>query len=61
MKRLLVSVFLLCSLNAVKAAPILIPPIRPGTFIQSRDGAHDTVMVPVLNACTGKSLSEQHL
>lgn len=49
MKRLFVSVFLLCSLNAVNAAPKLFPD-SSRTFIQSRDGAHDTVMVPVLNA-----------
>jgi membrane-bound lytic murein transglycosylase D len=49
MKRLFVSVFLLCSLNAVNAAPKLFPD-SSRTFIQSRDGAHDTIMVPVLNA-----------
>ncbi|HTD41808.1 MAG TPA: lytic transglycosylase domain-containing protein, partial [Mucilaginibacter sp.] len=49
MKRLLVSVFLLCSLNAVNAAPNLFRD-SSRTFIQSRDGALDTIMVPVLNA-----------
>ena len=49
MKRFLVSVFLLCSLNAVNAAP---NPYRDSSrsFIQSRDGARDTIMVPVLSA-----------
>ena len=49
MKRLFVSVFLLCSLNAVNAAPKLFPD-SSRTFVQSRDGVQDTIMVPVLNA-----------
>jgi membrane-bound lytic murein transglycosylase D len=49
MKRLFVSVFLLCSLNAVYAAPKL---FRDSSriIVQSRDGVKDTIMVPVLNA-----------
>lgn len=49
MKRLFVSVFLLCSLNAVNAAPKLFRD-SSRTFVQSRDGVQDTIMVPVLNA-----------
>lgn len=49
MKRLFVSVFLLCSLNAVNAAPKLFRD-SSRTFVQSRDGIQDTIMVPVLNA-----------
>jgi len=49
MKRLFVSVFLLCSLNAVHATPKLFRD-SSRTFIQSRDGVQDTIMVPVLNA-----------
>ncbi|MBS1523518.1 MAG: lytic transglycosylase domain-containing protein [Bacteroidetes bacterium] len=49
MKRLLVSVFLLCSLNAVNAAPKLFRD-SSRTFVQSKDGVQDTIMVPVLNA-----------
>jgi membrane-bound lytic murein transglycosylase D len=49
MKRLFVSVFLLCSLNAANAAPKLFRD-SSRTFVQSRDGIQDTIMVPVLNA-----------
>ena len=49
MKRLFVSVFLLCSLNAVNAAPKLFRD-SSRSFVQSRDGVQDTIMVPVLNA-----------
>ena len=43
------SVFLLCSLNAVNAAPKLFRD-SSRSFVQSRDGVQDTIMVPVLNA-----------
>ena len=49
MKRFLVCAFFLCSLQAVSAAPHLVPD-SSRSFIQSRNGVHDTIMVPVLNA-----------
>lgn len=51
MKRLFVSVFLLCSLNAVHATPKLSRD-SSRTFVQSRNGVQDTIMVPVLNAAS---------
>lgn len=51
MKRLFVSVFLLYSLNAVHATPKLSRD-SSRTFVQSRNGVQDTIMVPVLNAAS---------
>ena len=48
MKRLLVCAILLFLLQAVKADPRFIPD-SSHSLIQSKEGIHDTIMVPVLN------------